>query len=98
MEEALTFPSDRAREIFTMGFEFYGQEEEGIDKSQSLYSSFAKTEVRHKEYERARMIYKVRPLPPRSFSPLLTPLLHPVRPRAPPQIPFHPALRRLLEL
>ncbi|ORY92420.1 hypothetical protein BCR35DRAFT_348818 [Leucosporidium creatinivorum] len=49
---------DRAREIFTMGFEFYGQEEEGIDKSQSLYSSFAKMEVRHKEYERARVIYK----------------------------------------
>lgn len=42
-----------------MGFEFYGQEEEGIDKSQSLYSSFAKMEVRHKEYERARVIYKV---------------------------------------
>lgn len=51
--------TDRAREIFTMGFEFYGQEEEGIDKSQSLYSSFAKMEVRHKEYERARVIYKV---------------------------------------
>ncbi|KAM0787460.1 NineTeen Complex (NTC) component [Microbotryomycetes sp. NB124-2] len=49
---------DRAREIYTMGFEFYGQDEEGIDKSQSLYSSFAKMEVRHKEYERARVIYK----------------------------------------
>ncbi|KAK4698325.1 crooked neck, partial [Phenoliferia sp. Uapishka_3] len=49
---------DRAREIFTMGFEFYGQEEEGIDKSQSLYSAFAKMEVRHKEYDRARVIYK----------------------------------------
>ena len=34
--------ADRAREIFTMGFEFFGQEEEGIDKSQSLYSAFAK--------------------------------------------------------
>lgn len=42
-----------------MGFEFYGQEEEGIDKSQSLYSAFAKMEVRHKEYDRARVIYKV---------------------------------------
>ncbi|KAK4048382.1 NineTeen Complex (NTC) component [Microbotryomycetes sp. JL221] len=49
---------DRAREIYTMGFEFYGQDEEGIDKSQSLYSSFAKMEVRHKEHERARVIYK----------------------------------------
>ena len=42
-----------------MGFEFFGQDEESIDKSQSLYSSFAKMEVRHKEYERARVIYKV---------------------------------------
>lgn len=54
--------TDRAREIFTMGFEFFGQEEEGVDKSQSLYSAFAKMEVRHKEYDRARVIYKVRRL------------------------------------
>lgn len=50
---------DRAREIFTMGFEFFGQDEDGIDKSQTLYSSFAKMEIRHKEYDRARVIYKV---------------------------------------
>ncbi|GAA6001131.1 Clf1p [Rhodotorula paludigena] len=49
---------DRAREVYQMGFEFFGQDEEGIDKSQSLYSAFAKMEVRHKEYERARVIYK----------------------------------------
>ncbi|GAA5849701.1 hypothetical protein JCM8547_000538 [Rhodosporidiobolus lusitaniae] len=49
---------DRAREIYQMGFEFYGQDEEGIDKSQSLYSAFAKMEVRHKEFDRARVIYK----------------------------------------
>jgi crooked neck len=42
-----------------MGFEYFGQDEEGIDKSQSLYSSFAKMEVRLKEYDRARVIYKV---------------------------------------
>lgn len=42
-----------------MGFEFFGQDEEGINKSQTLYSAFAKMEVRHKEYERARVIYKV---------------------------------------
>lgn len=42
-----------------MGFEFFGQEEEQINKSQSLYSSFAKMEVRHKEFDRARVIYKV---------------------------------------
>lgn len=51
---------ERAREIFTMGFEFFGQDEDGIDKSQTLYSSFAKMEIRHKEYDRARVIYKVR--------------------------------------
>ncbi len=51
--------ADSAREIYQMGFEFYGQDEEGIDKSQSLYSAFAKMEVRHKEYDRARVIYKV---------------------------------------
>ncbi|BGP31713.1 NineTeen Complex (NTC) component [Rhodotorula toruloides] len=49
---------DRAREIYQMGFEFYGQDEEGIDKSQSLSSAFAKMEVRHREYDRARVIYK----------------------------------------
>ncbi|GAA5884143.1 hypothetical protein JCM16303_005936 [Sporobolomyces ruberrimus] len=49
---------DRSREIYQMGFEFFGQDEEGIDKSQSLYSSFAKMEVRLKEYDRARVIYK----------------------------------------
>ncbi|GAA5895176.1 hypothetical protein JCM8208_000136 [Rhodotorula glutinis] len=49
---------DRAREIYQLGFEFFGQDEEGIDKSQSLYSAMAKMEVRLKEYERARLIYK----------------------------------------
>lgn len=51
--------TDRSREIYQMGFDFFGQDEEGIDKSQSLYSSFAKMEVRLKEYDRARVIYKV---------------------------------------
>lgn len=52
-----------------MGFEFFGQDEEGIDKSQSLYSSFAKMEVRLKEYDRARVIYKVRRPPSRALTP-----------------------------
>ena len=39
-----------------MGFEFFGQEEEGVNKSQSLYSSMAKMEIRSKEYDRARVI------------------------------------------
>ena len=58
-DSSLNLHTDRSREIYQMGFEFFGQDEEGIDKSQSLYSSFAKMEVRLKEYDRARVIYKV---------------------------------------
>jgi crooked neck len=72
---------DRAREIYQMGLEFFGEEEEQLEKAQGLvsnttrprrepsclqctqYSGFAKLEVRHKEYERARVIYKVGLLP-----------------------------------
>lgn len=50
---------DRAREVYQMAFEFFGSdEEEQIDKSQSIYTAFAKLEIRQKEYERARAIYK----------------------------------------
>jgi crooked neck len=31
-----------------MGLEFFGEEEEQLEKAQSLYSSFAKMETRHK--------------------------------------------------
>ena len=51
---------DRAREIFQMALEFFGEEEEQLEKAQSLFGSFAKMETRHKEYDRARVIYKVR--------------------------------------
>lgn len=51
---------DRAREVFGMALEFFGEEEEQLEKAQGIYSSFAKMETRHKEYERARVIYKVR--------------------------------------
>lgn len=51
--------ADRAREIYQMAFEFFGQEEEDdIDRSQTIYTAFAKLETKQKEYERARTIYK----------------------------------------
>jgi len=34
------------------------EEEEQLEKAQSLYNAFAKLEIRQKEYERARVIYK----------------------------------------
>lgn len=40
--------TDRAREIFQMGLEFFGEEEEQLEKAQGLYSAFAKMETRHK--------------------------------------------------
>ncbi|GAA98350.1 uncharacterized protein L969DRAFT_616538 [Mixia osmundae IAM 14324] len=49
---------DRAREIYQMALEFFGEEEEQLEKAQGIYASFAKFEVRHKEYDRARVIYK----------------------------------------
>ena len=54
----------RAREVFQMALEYFGageggaDEEEQIEKSQSLYNAFAKLEIRQKEYDRARVIYK----------------------------------------
>ncbi|KAG0143201.1 hypothetical protein CROQUDRAFT_109388 [Cronartium quercuum f. sp. fusiforme G11] len=49
---------DRAREIFQMSFEYFGEEEDDLDKAQVIYTAFAKMETRLKEYDRARMIYK----------------------------------------
>ncbi|KAH8929685.1 TPR-like protein [Atractiella rhizophila] len=49
---------DRAREIFQMAMEFYGEEEDELVKAQPVYNAFGKLEIRHKEYERARVIYK----------------------------------------
>ncbi|CAH7687238.1 hypothetical protein BY996DRAFT_6434315 [Phakopsora pachyrhizi] len=48
----------RAREIFQMAFEYFGEEEEDLERAQNIYTAFAKMESRHKEYERARTIYK----------------------------------------
>lgn len=50
---------DKAREVFQTALEFYGDDEEQVEKAQAVFSAFAKMETRLKEYERARVIYKV---------------------------------------
>ena len=52
---------DKAREVFQTALEFFGDDEEQIEKAQAVFNAFAKMETRLKEYERARVIYKVRP-------------------------------------
>ncbi|KAF8905196.1 hypothetical protein CPB84DRAFT_610102 [Gymnopilus junonius] len=49
---------DKAREVFQTALEFYGDDEEQVEKAQAVFNSFAKMETRLKEYERARVIYK----------------------------------------
>ncbi|KAN0109551.1 hypothetical protein V8E52_009194 [Russula decolorans] len=49
---------DKARDVFQTALEFFGDEEEQVDKAQAVFGSFAKMETRLKEYERARVIYK----------------------------------------
>ena len=39
--------------------EFYGDDEEQVEKAQAVFSAFAKMETWLKEYEQARVIYKV---------------------------------------
>ncbi|KAJ1969622.1 NineTeen Complex (NTC) component [Dimargaris xerosporica] len=53
-EEEERADADKVREIFTRAIEFLGDDH--LD--QKLYVAFAKFEVRAKEYERARMIFK----------------------------------------
>lgn len=50
---------DKAREVFQAAFEFLSAEEQ-IKKAQAVFIAFAKMETQLKEYERARVIYKVR--------------------------------------
>lgn len=50
---------DKAREVFQTALEFFGDEEEQVEKAQAVFNAFAKMEIRLKEYERARVIYKV---------------------------------------
>ncbi|KAH9034951.1 pre-mRNA-splicing factor CLF1 [Lactarius hengduanensis] len=49
---------DKARDVFQSALEFFGDEEEQVEKAQAVFGAFAKTETRLKEYERARVIYK----------------------------------------
>jgi crooked neck len=63
-EEDVRNNAARAREVYQMSLEYFGageggvEEEEQLEKAQSLYNAFAKLEIRQKEYERARVIYK----------------------------------------
>ncbi|KAG8908298.1 NineTeen Complex (NTC) component [Tulasnella sp. 403] len=50
--------ADKAREVFQMALEFFGDDEEQVEKAQTVFSAFAKMETRLKEFERARVIYK----------------------------------------
>jgi crooked neck len=50
--------ADKAREVFQTALEFFGDEEEQIEKAQQVFGAFARMETRLKEYERARVIYK----------------------------------------
>ena len=54
----------KGREVFQQALEFFGDEEEQIEKAQAVFSAFAKMETRLKEYERARVIYKVNRIVP----------------------------------
>ncbi|KAJ3003030.1 hypothetical protein NUW54_g5517 [Trametes sanguinea] len=49
---------DKAREVFQTALEFFGDDEEQIEKAQAVFNAFAKMETRLKEFERARVIYK----------------------------------------
>ncbi|KZS91189.1 TPR-like protein [Sistotremastrum niveocremeum HHB9708] len=49
---------DKAREVFQTAVEFFGDDAEQIEKAQAVFAGFAKMEVRAKEYERARVIFK----------------------------------------
>ncbi|KAJ3512392.1 hypothetical protein NLJ89_g3549 [Agrocybe chaxingu] len=49
---------DRAREVLQAASERFGEDEEGMEKTQAVFVAFAKMETKLKEYERARTIYK----------------------------------------
>jgi crooked neck len=53
---------DKAREVFQTALEFFGDDPEQVEKAQAVFNAFARMETRLKEFERARVIYKVRPL------------------------------------
>ncbi|KAF5348432.1 hypothetical protein D9757_012794 [Collybiopsis confluens] len=49
---------DKAREVFQTALDFFGDDEEQVEKAQAVFGAFARMEVRCKEIERARVIYK----------------------------------------
>ncbi|KDQ54039.1 hypothetical protein JAAARDRAFT_196808 [Jaapia argillacea MUCL 33604] len=49
---------DKAREVFQTALEFFGDDEQQVEKAQAVFNAFARMETRLKEYERARVIYK----------------------------------------
>ncbi|EAU89336.1 pre-mRNA-splicing factor CLF1 [Coprinopsis cinerea okayama7 len=49
---------DKAREVFQTALEFFGDDEEQVEKAQAVFGAFARMETRQKEYDRARVIYK----------------------------------------
>ncbi|SJX62897.1 probable protein CCN1-putative cell cycle control protein [Sporisorium reilianum f. sp. reilianum] len=49
---------EKARVVFQMALDYIGEDEEAMEKAQSVFTAFAKMETRLKEYERARVIYK----------------------------------------
>lgn len=50
---------DKAREVFQTALEFFGDDAEQVERAQAVFGAFAKMETRLKEYDRARVIYKV---------------------------------------
>ena len=50
---------DKARQVFETALEFFGDDEEQVEKAQAVFGAFAKMETRFKEFERARVIYQV---------------------------------------
>lgn len=49
---------DRARNVFMTALEYFGESETQLEKAQTVYTAFAKLEIRAREYDRARAIYK----------------------------------------
>ncbi|KAJ7940478.1 pre-mRNA-splicing factor CLF1 [Mycena leptocephala] len=49
---------DKSREVFQTAIDFYGDDEEQVEKAQAVFGAFAKMETRLKEFERARVVYK----------------------------------------
>ena len=49
---------EKAREVFQMALEFFGDGAEEVAQAQAVFAAFAKMETRLKEYEQACVIYK----------------------------------------